>query len=140
MPLSCDLPYLWRSVIGHPGTAMTDPTLTTLLPLTLGVAGALLGAVTLALPKLRRSILPASLIILVPLLMAASWWQQSRSRDHQPDSKPRADYRIELREAGSVTAVTDRGRRIRLGTLGRPVSDADLFGVENDHIRTHELN
>jgi len=121
---------------------MTDVTANGLLPLYLGAGGALLGGVILAFPRLRRSLLPAVLLLLSPPLFAGIWWQQfsARSEIHPDSAAPRADYRIELREVRTVKAVTDRGRRIRLGTLGRPVSEADLSGVENDHIRTHDLN
>lgn len=113
-----------------------------LLPIFLGVGGALLGGVTLAFPTLRRSSFPGILLLLGPPLLAGLWWQQlsDRNEGQTASAAPRADYRIELREVYTVKAVTDRGRRVRLGALGRPVSEADLSGVENDHIRTHDLN
>jgi len=120
---------------------MPDLTANAILPLSLGVGGVLLGGIALALPRLRRSHLPSALLLVGPLLFAALWYQAAaRSEERLAAATPRADYRIELRDAGSMTVVTDRGRRIRLGTLGRPVAEADLTGVENDHIRTHDLN
>ena len=102
------------------------------LPLLVGAGGALLGGMILAFPRLRQSTLPAVLLLLGAPLVAGVWWQ------HGSDST-RADYRIELREVRTLNVVTDRGRRIPLGMLGRPVSDADLKGVENDHFQTHDL-
>ena len=120
---------------------MPDLTADYLLPLSLGTIGALLGGVSLVLPLRAR--LPATLSLLAPLLLVvALWWQQSpaRSNDRLAGSATRADYRIELCEVGAVTALTDLGRRVRLAALARPVPYADLSGVEDDHIRTHELS
>jgi hypothetical protein len=113
----------------------------TLVLLSLGVGGALLGAVALALPRLRRSHFPAALLLLGPPLTALLWWQQhaERSDGHPSEAAPRADYRIELREARAANVVTDRGRRVRVASLGRPVPDADLSGVEDEYIRKHDL-
>jgi hypothetical protein len=121
---------------------MPNLTATALLPLSLGVGGALLGGMVLALPRLRRSRLPAATLLLGPPLLAALWWQQlsARSEVGPAGAAPRADYRIELREVRGVKVVTDRGRRVHLGASARPVPDADLSGVENDHIRLHDLS
>jgi hypothetical protein len=115
---------------------MTNLISNALLPLSIGLGGTVLGGIALVLPRLRRSYLPAVLLLVGPLFLAAVWWQQLPAQaEHQP-----ADYRLELRDEFAVRAVTDSGRRIRLGTPGAPVSDADLSGVEDDQIRTHALN
>jgi hypothetical protein len=121
---------------------MPDLSVNGLWPLLLGVAGALLGGVTLALPRLRRSALPAVLLLFGPPLLAAAWWQHlpARSADPATDEASLADYKIQLREVRAVKVVTDRGRRIRLGTPVQPVPLTDLSGVEKDHFRTHDLN
>jgi hypothetical protein len=121
---------------------MPDLSVNGLLPLLLGAAGALLGGVTLALPRLRRSALPAVLLLFGPPLLAAVWWQHPspRSADQATDGASLADYQIQLREVHRVKVVTDRGRRIRLGSPVQPVPLTDLTGVENDHFRTHDLN
>lgn len=114
---------------------MLNLTANALLPLSIGVGGTILGGVALVLPRLCRSYLPAVLLLAGPLSLAAVWWQQLPTQTDAP-----ADYRIELRDEWEVRAVTDTGRRIRLGTPGQPVSDTDLSGVENDQIRTHALD
>lgn len=121
---------------------MLDLTANTIVPLALGTGAALLGGAALAVPRLRRSWLPSALLLVGPVVLAALWWYQlsARSDDRLSAAAPKADYRIELREMGTTIAVTDRGRRVRLGTLGRPVAEADLIGVENDHIREHDLS
>jgi hypothetical protein len=121
---------------------MPDLSVIGLLPLLLGAAGALLGGLTLALPRLRRSALPALLLLFGPPLLAAVWWQHpsSRSADQATDGASLADYQIQLREVHRVKVVTDRGQRIRLGSPVQPVPLTDLTGVENDHFRTHDLN
>jgi hypothetical protein len=98
--------------------------------------------VTLALPRLRRSVLPAILLLFGPLLLAAVWWQhpEARSQDQPADGASIADYQIQLREVRTAKIVTDRGRRIRVGAPVQPVPLSDLYGVENDHVRTHELS
>jgi hypothetical protein len=119
---------------------MPDLPTDALLPISLGVGGALLGVLVLALPRLRRSPLPAALLLLGPPLSAALWWQHPhRGDDQQPAAPPRPDYRIELREVRTAKLVTDQGRRIRVATLGRPVPDADLSGVEDQRVRAHDL-
>lgn len=141
-----------RRVIWGTGTAMPDAIVDGLLPITFGAGGALLGGVVLALPRLRRSPLPAVLLLFGPLLLAAVWWQHpssrieaqptDRSEDQPTDGASLADYQIcqiQIREARTVSVVTDRGRRIRLGTPVQPVPLADLSEVEN-HNRTHELS
>jgi len=119
---------------------MLELTATTLLSLSLGVIGALLGLVALAFPRRPRA--PAVLSLFAPPLVAFLWWYQSptQSDGRSEESAPRADYRIELGEVWEVTALTDRGRRVHLGTLGRTVSSHDLSGVEDDHIRVHDLS
>jgi hypothetical protein len=117
---------------------MPDLSASALLPLSLGAMGALLGAATLAFPRLRRSLLPAALVLLGPPVLAAVWWRQLP--DGGEKATPRADYQIELREVKTAPVVTDLGRRIHLAVPGRPVPEADLIGVENDHFRTHDLN
>lgn len=115
---------------------MPELTADALLPLWLGAGGAVLGGAALALPRLRRSGLPAALLLFGPPLLAAFWWHHLPARS---DDR-RADYRIELREVRAAKAVTDSGRRVRLAAPARPVPDADLSGVETDHIRAHDLS
>ena len=128
---------------------MPDLTVNGLLPLLLGGGGALLGGLTLALPRLRRSPLLAVLLLFGPLLLAAVWWQhpslrsedQPTRREDQPTGGASiAGYQIQIREGRTANVVTDRGRQIRLGSPVQPVPLADMSGVENDHFRTHDLN
>jgi hypothetical protein len=123
---------------------MPDLAVDGLLPIALGVGGAVLGGLALALPRLRRSPLPAILLVFGPPLLAAVWWQHPSSRtEGQPtDGAPLADYRIgqiQIREVRTVKVVTDRGRHLRVGAPVQPVPLADLSGLEN-HNRTHELS
>ena len=120
---------------------MPDLSVNGLWPLLLGVAGALLGGVTLSPPRLRRSARPPSYYSSA----RRSWPPRggnfpARSPDQATDEASLADYKIQLREVKAVKVVTDRGRRIRLGTPVQPVPLTDLSGVEKDHFRTHDLN
>jgi len=116
-------------------------TANTLLPLLLGVGCALLGGVVLAVPQLRRSRLPAILILLLPLLLAAVWWHQlpTQEEDRPAETAIRDSPRIELRLGTMTNIVTDRGRPVSLGQVNRTATLAALTEHENDNIRVHDL-
>src|SRR5262245_65933981 len=100
-------------VIWSTGIVMPNLTANGLLPIALGMVGAMLGGLVLALPRLRRSILPAVLLLFGSPLLAAVWWQHPSSRiEAQPTNTPHADYQIsqiQIHEARTVKVVTDRG-------------------------------
>jgi hypothetical protein len=108
-------------------------------PLLLGVGGALLGGVILASPRLRRSSLPAVLLVLLPPVSAALWWYHLPSPT-QIDKPPGADQQIWLRGTQSVNAVTDLGRPIPVAVLATPVSDSLLAEIEQEYRLTSSLS
>lgn len=119
------------------GIGMSQQT-TVLLPIALGLGGVLLAGVVLALPRLRRSSLPAVLLVLFPPASAALWWYHLPSPT-RIDETPGTDQRIWLRGEQSVNAVTDLGRRIPLSVIATPVPDSLLADVEQSYRLTSSL-
>jgi hypothetical protein len=109
-----------------------------ILPLMLGVGGALLGGMILACPRLRRSTLPAVLLVLLPPVSAALWWYHLPTPT-QTDETPGADEKIWLRGTPSVNAVTDLGRPIPMAVLAKPISDSFLADIERGYMLTSSL-
>jgi hypothetical protein len=112
-----------------------------LIPLSLGLGGAAFGAVAVAVPRLRRSRLPAVLLIVVPLLSAAAWWRlDARGGEQLPTAPAGNHYTISLAEVTAIKVVTDRGRRVHIGTPRQPVSEDELSGDEAARIRKYGLD
>jgi hypothetical protein len=122
----------------HTGIAMPQQTTSVLLPLALGIGGVLLAGVVLALPRLRRSRLPAVLLVLLPPVPAALWWYHLPP-PIQTDKAPGADQGIWLRGIESVNVVTDLGRRIPVAVLATSLPDSLLADIEQEYLLTSSL-
>jgi hypothetical protein len=111
-----------------------------ILPLLLGVGGALLAGTILALPRLRRSSLPAVLLVLLPPISAALWWYDHLPSATRIEETPDSDQKIRLRGAQSVNAVTDLGRRVPVSVIAEPVPDSLLADIKRRYLLTSILN
>ena len=117
---------------------MPQHTTTVLLPLALGLGCVLLAGVVLALPRLRRSSLPAVLLVLLSPVPAALWWYHL-PLPTQTDVAPDADQGILLRGTQSVNAVTDLGRRVPVAVLAAQLPDSLLAYIEQSYRLTSSL-
>ena len=125
------------------GTTMPDSTANTLLPLSLGLAGIGLGVAALCIPWLRRSRLPALLLLIGSPLLAVVWWHELSERNPdsaQGDRPGRGEYRIALSEVRQPGAFTDRGRPVRIAVLGQPVSADVLSENESKRVEDYDLS
>src|SRR5687767_6366787 len=89
------------------GTTMPDLTANALLPLSVGIVGFGMGVTALFIPRLRRSRLPALLLLIGSPLLGGVWWAELTVRSQDPpqvDLPNTGEYRIALSPVQRPTA------------------------------------